>query len=456
MRTLLLTLATALFLLPLPARSQQVNSGSNGSDGALNPTANLVIDMADHPDGIYQYTSVNIPAGVTVSFIPNSGNKPVVWLVQGSVKIAGTIKLDGTPSTAGSGALGGPGGFRGGVAVSATIPAGYGLGPGGGRGSIPYPQPGATSYGGNASFATVGGVGGAQAGAGDTYGNTFLLPLLGGSGGGGGVSGGGCGGGGAILIAASNMIEFVYGTISANGGGLSNTIGVDSSGAGSGGSIRLVCQTLHGIGSISAQGGWQYWRQTRAGDGRIRLDSMDNSFVGGTTGQITRGFQPIIIPAPGQGIQLDIQSVAGTVIAANPSGVLVNPDVVIPAQQTNPIPIVVKCTNVPLNSEIMVIIQPANGSPVQAVGLNNTGTLASSTATVSVNMPRGGGTIYAKAVTGLGGNAMNGAKGEKDSIASTGWTAEGERFKSIEVTATLGAPQRIAYITESGKRFEIN
>jgi len=84
------------------------------------------------------------------------------------------------------------------------------------------------------------------------------------------------------------------------------------------------------------------------------------------------------------------------------------------------------------------------------------GTLASSTATISVTMPRGGGTIYAKAVTGLGGNAMNGAKGEKDSIASTGWTSEGERFKSIEVTATLGAPQRIAYITESGKRFEIN
>jgi hypothetical protein len=42
--------ATLLFFLPVSS-SAQVNSGSNGSDGALNPTADLVIDMADHPDG---------------------------------------------------------------------------------------------------------------------------------------------------------------------------------------------------------------------------------------------------------------------------------------------------------------------------------------------------------------------------------------------------------------------
>ena len=70
----------AAILLPL-AGLAQVNSGSDGHDGALNPTGNLVINMADHPDGIFHYTSVNIPAGVTVSFLPNAGNKPVVWLV---------------------------------------------------------------------------------------------------------------------------------------------------------------------------------------------------------------------------------------------------------------------------------------------------------------------------------------------------------------------------------------
>src|SRR6266699_2497506 len=39
----------------------QVNSGSDGRDGPLNPTTNIVVDMADHLDGIYQYTSINIP-----------------------------------------------------------------------------------------------------------------------------------------------------------------------------------------------------------------------------------------------------------------------------------------------------------------------------------------------------------------------------------------------------------
>ena len=81
-------------LAPILCRAQQVNSGSNGSDGAFNPTANVVIDMADHPDGIYQYTSVNIPAGVTVTFIPNAGNKPVVWLVQGSCVINSGGRVD--------------------------------------------------------------------------------------------------------------------------------------------------------------------------------------------------------------------------------------------------------------------------------------------------------------------------------------------------------------------------
>jgi hypothetical protein len=47
-----------------------------------------------------------------------------------------------------------------------------------------------------------------------------------------------------------------------------------------------------------------------------------------------------------------------------------------------------------------VTVKPANGSTVSAVGYNTTGTLASSTATVLMNMPRGGGIIYATATTG--------------------------------------------------------
>ena len=75
------------FLLAGTAAQAQVNSGSNGSDGAFNPTTNTVISMADHPDGIYQYTSVNIPNGVSVTFIPNANNLPIVCLAQGNCLI---------------------------------------------------------------------------------------------------------------------------------------------------------------------------------------------------------------------------------------------------------------------------------------------------------------------------------------------------------------------------------
>ena len=41
------------------------------------------------------------------------------------------------------------------------------------------------------------------------------------------------------------------------------------------------------------------------------------------------------------------------------------------------------------------------------------------------------------------------------SLAETGWTADGERFAQIEITAALGGAQRVAYITASGKRYEV-
>jgi hypothetical protein len=450
-RNLLAALVSGL--LPLGGFAQ-VKSGSNGSDGALNPTSNLVIDMADHPDGIYQYTSVNIPAGVTVSFIPNAANKPVVWLVQGDCVINGFVSIHGYNGTENVGGTGGPGGFSGGNA--GTTPSDGG-GPGGGKGFSPVS--------GNASHALAGGRLGdnLQEETGSIYGNRYCLPLSGGSGGGGGNTCAG-GGGGALLIAASNSIQLNGGIQAGAGSGFSRSFS-STGGGGSGGSVRLLATTFSGTGSIGVNAGGASHSanynsvNSVAGIGRVRIDSFSNQFGGVVSGELSQGFQPIIIPAPGQGIQLAVQSIAGMAVAASPSGVLANPDVIIPAQQANPIPIVVRCTNLPLNTEISVVVHPANGPDVQAVGLNNAGTAASSTATVSLNMPRGGGIIYAKAVTGIaGGNAAIGSPAEAKtrSLAETGWTADGERFVKMEITAALGGQQRVAYITESGKRYPAN
>jgi hypothetical protein len=261
--------------------------------------------------------------------------------------------------------------------------------------------------------------------------------------------GGGGGGGGAILIATS-------GTITVNGSVLSEGGLGSGSGAGSGGGIRFIASEIEGAGSVNTGGKNPYW--SNGGDGVIRLDTYTSAFSGAISGLVTQGFQPIIIPAPNQAAQLAIASVAGVAVAASPSGALSNPDVVVPGQQANPVPIVVQCTNIALNTAITVNVTPMNGAPVSVTGFNTTGTLASSSATVFLNLPRGGGLIYAQATTGLlvgSTEPTPSAKLRAASYAQTGLTTSGERFTKIEITAALGGKQRIAYLTESGKRYTL-
>ena len=396
MKTHSKNLALVVLVLALTASAQaQVNSGSTGADGAFNPTANTVINMADHPDGIYHYTSVNIPAGASVTFIPNANNTPVVWLVQSNCVIDGTVSLNGEPANATVGGNGGPGGYRGGS--SGSNPTG-GQGPGGG-------PPGVSGYAPNASFGGYGTTNGDLI-TGPIYGNSFLLPLVGGSGGGGSRyydglgGGGGGGGGGAILIAASGQIQ-LNGMLRALGGnGTYIYNGGIAGGCGSGGAIRLVASSLTGGGSIVTSGGITGSQgQSVGGSGRVRFDTYQNTFGGPINGVFTQGFQPILLPIAGQGSQLNITSVGGVAVSASPTGGLATPDAIIAGQQSNPVTIVVRCTNLPLNTPVTVTVRPASGAPISAVGLNNSGTLASSTATVQLNMPRGGGQIYATAAT---------------------------------------------------------
>ena len=125
------------------------SSGSTGVDGALTPTVNTEVVLP--PSGILNYSSINIPAGVTVTFKRNATNTPVVLLVSGNATISGILNLRGSNAaasgTAGDGVLaddgtpgiGGPGGYGGGRAGRASgapnapeRAGGKGLGPGGG------------------------------------------------------------------------------------------------------------------------------------------------------------------------------------------------------------------------------------------------------------------------------------------------------------------------------------
>jgi len=96
-------------------------SGSTGADGAFTPTVNTTLTLP--PSGIFNFTSVTIPSGVTVKFLKNTTNTPVVILATGDVTIGGTLDASGGSSpgvgSGGDGATGddgapglaGPGAF---------------------------------------------------------------------------------------------------------------------------------------------------------------------------------------------------------------------------------------------------------------------------------------------------------------------------------------------------------
>jgi hypothetical protein len=172
-------------------------------------------------------------------------------------------------------------------------------------------------------------------------------------------------------------------------------------GGGSGGAIRLVASKIEGAGVIGATGGQGsgYNSSAPAGNGRVRIDCFENNFSGSISGSFSQGSQFIITPSSGQLPQLTVSTVGGVAVSASPTGVLSTPDAVLSAQQNNPIPVVVNCANLPLNTQVTVSVKPANGAAVSATGLNSSGTLMSSTATISIVIPRGGGLIYATAAT---------------------------------------------------------
>jgi hypothetical protein len=285
-------LLTALGALALAGavRAAIIVPGANGTDGALNITANTVIDLSQAVIGlwdndntanagkgvydpakwavVFKYTEVNIAAGATVTFKNHASRAPVVWLVSGNVTVDGTVSLDGQGSLP-SPALAepGPGGFRGGAGNLPNVVPAAGFGVGGGGYTIGG-QGGQGLYVGGAYGSKGDSLGGLPPS--DPYGNPSLIPLLGGSGGGGGWQQfGGAGGGGAILIASQGTM-LISGEIRATGGSGQPLNWNSGTGSGSGGGIRLIAQALSGAGNIKALGG------AGGGVGRIRIERVAN------------------------------------------------------------------------------------------------------------------------------------------------------------------------------------
>lgn len=268
---------------------------SDGSDGAFAPTASQTLDLPD--DGIFNFTTISIPSGVTVRFRRNAANTPVLLRASGAVSIGGVIDVSAggvnlgdiadpnlgyiRPATT---AVGGPGGGSGGQggfgdttcsgASCQAATAGTGPSPG---------QPGPTpTHSSVKVFGNAGGGGGmaSEGLAAERYTSgvpgspavAYPTPLTGGSGGGGGsgwyffgvqLAGGvGGGGGGALQISTPDAILLSGSLLALGGNGgwaFANSGGQGGpGGGGSGGNIALVAAavTLLPTALVDVTGGY--------------------------------------------------------------------------------------------------------------------------------------------------------------------------------------------------------
>lgn len=468
-RNIALTVGLALGLLCRTGLAD-FDSGSTGADGAFSPTADIELQLP--PNGIFNFTSVNIPEGVTVTFRKNSINTPIVMLVSGDFTLAGTIDINGSDAALTSNdsvdssqpGRGGPGGYDGGrgglITGSATRVGGSGLGPGGGAGGDFWNATNSAfnQGGGGGGYATsVGQFVQSQrfgifrtAPGGSAYGSTFLLPLIGGSGGGGGRGGliisgaGGGGGGGAILVAVTGTADIqATGRITANGGSGGNVVGTGGhselggcGGGGSGGAIRIVATIVKGSGQLLAQGsgtgadcvnGASNFPQSGTGGapGRIRIEGEKMVYGSSATSpppsiDIVTG--PVFIPGQPS---LRITNVAGTAAPAAPVG---NRDIDLPTTTTNPVTVGFASSGIPLSTTVTLTAKPTLGPAVSAVSSPLAGSVDSATAIASIDLPAGHSVLTATVSYTL--TASLG-----DALGSQ--FAQGERVERIEVSAGM-------------------
>jgi hypothetical protein len=175
----------------------------------------------------------------------------------------------------------------------------------------------------------------------------------------------------------------------------------------------------------------------------VRVEAFDTSSLSATTinnAPISTSLPNPVNP-PGAP-QLVIASVGGVSAPANPLGTFSGPpDIVLPANQTNPVNVVVQASGIPAGTAVTVTVVPSNGAPSPGQGASLTGTTASSSTTISVSLPPGVNVLTASAIIDL-------------TVARSGppLLINGDKIDRIEIAATFGEASRITYVTHSGKR----
>jgi hypothetical protein len=139
---------------------------------------------------------------------------------------------------------------------------------------------------------------------------------------------------------------------------------------------------------------------------------------------------------------LMISSVGGVAAPAVPTG---NGDVVLPASAPNPVTVVINATGVPVNNTVKLTVTPLRGATTSVTSPFLTGSSASSTTSVDVDLPAGMSTLVATTsytITVAQGDALS-------------KFAKGERVERVTLSASLNGPSLVTLTTVSGKEYTI-
>ena len=449
--------------MPLWAQAAGFSSGSTGADGAFNPTTSQTIDLP--ATGVFNYTSVNIPTGVTINYNKTTSNAPVVILASGDVTITGTIDVsggngwdgcDGLANDSGNPGLGGPGGYDGGYGgmYLNNRQGSNGLGPGGGKGGSVPSSCQTSNGGGGGGYVQAGNrigcyFGDGNAAGGPAYGSAWLTPLLGGSGGGGGsgandpqgyLGTGGGGGGGAIMIVASGKVA-LDGSINANGGNGGNCKSIfnfygrysGTGGGGSGGGIRIVASNFsvtNAAGLLVNGGG--------AGSSYSSYSNGGNGSLGYTRTETYTSGTFSFLGAP----TLVFTKLNGAAVTQNPSG---QGDVQLTADTPNPVTVELASSNVPIGTVINLKVVQQRGAIDSFNSTPLSGNINGATAAASVNIPMGVSTLYATA-------SFNTTVAMSKALSTY---AQGEPVEKVRLETVLNGKSSATLITATGKEFNV-
>jgi hypothetical protein len=238
--------------------------------------------------------------------------------------------------------------------------------------------------------------------------------------------------------------------------------------AGAGGSLQVAGGT-GGLTPALYNGDSGYVRGSVGGSGapgRIRLEGDSISLAAATTVPASQG--PLSTVALAGTPNLRIVSVAGLAAPASPQASYTVPDVGLPPGFQNPVAVTVQATQIPPGTVVTVTSIPLQAAGTSASGVL-TGSLAASSASVTLNLPAdqptllaataafavaaaSDGPLYADSATPKGAQGPVPSRVEESAPSSV---EEGDEVAHVKVAAVVGGPSSVTYLTKSGREIAV-